>query len=314
MSADLITATATTSEHGIGVSPTLLVNTPYSISIFVKAGTYNFINVGAGSSSATAWFKTTFDLSNGTFVAKAGANGTNLSSSIQNLGNGYFRISVTGQISVAGNFITFDLASSASPTFGSYGINSFTATGSENLFIWGAQLEQASYPSSYVNTLGAAVTRGADACSKTGISSLIGQTEGTLYLEFSTQPEGAGDTRISISDGTTNNWVFLGKEGPDYRAYVKGSGTVAYSNTSEDILNSGIVKMAIAYKNNDIAYYFNGTQRLSSASISFSGTLDRLIFGDNFAIGDVEESIKISQALLFKTRLPNSELASLTTL
>jgi hypothetical protein len=95
------------------------------------------------------------------------------------------------------------------------------------------------------------------------------------------------DTRISISDVTTNNWVFLGKDGPVYRAYVKGSGSVAYSNTSEGILDSGIVKMAIAYKNNDIAYYFNGTQRLSS---------------------------NLSQALLFTTRLDNATLATLTSL
>jgi hypothetical protein len=48
---------------------------------------------------------------------------------------------------------------------------------------WGFQLEAGAYATSYIPTLGAAVTRGADACSKTGISSLIGQTEGTIFLE-----------------------------------------------------------------------------------------------------------------------------------
>jgi hypothetical protein len=50
-------------------------------------------------------------------------------------------------------------------------------------YIYGAQLEAGAYATSYIPTLGAAVTRGLDACSKTGISSLIGQTEGTLFVE-----------------------------------------------------------------------------------------------------------------------------------
>jgi hypothetical protein len=53
-----------------------------------------------------------------------------------------------------------------------------------NLYVYGAQLEAGSYATSYCPTLAAAVTRGADAASKTGISSLIGQTEGTLFAEI----------------------------------------------------------------------------------------------------------------------------------
>jgi hypothetical protein len=53
----------------------------------------------------------------------------------------------------------------------------------KTLYIYHAQLEGGTYPTSIIPTTTAAVTRLADACSKTGISSLIGQTEGTLYWE-----------------------------------------------------------------------------------------------------------------------------------
>ena len=50
---------------------------------------------------------------------------------------------------------------------------------------WGAQLEQGSYPTSYIPTQGSAVTRLADSCSQTVPSGVIGQTEGTLFVEYS---------------------------------------------------------------------------------------------------------------------------------
>jgi hypothetical protein len=271
--------------------------TAYSLSVFAKKQNKNFLGIRANSVSSIPSY---FDLENGTL----GDINPLHTAKIEDYGNGWYRcsISYTTNSTIAGHIFY--------PTDGS----SLTVTDSGGIYLFGAMHEAGSYGTSYIPTLGAAVTRLADAASKTGISSLIGQTEGTLYVEFSTQPEGNYDSRISISDVTTNNWVFLGKDGPVYRAYVKGSGSVAYSNTSEGILDSGIVKMAIAYKNNDIAYYFNGTQRLSSNSISFSGTLDSLIFGNNFNIGAVEESMKINQALLFTTRLDNATLATLTSL
>ena len=67
---------------------------------------------------------------------------------------------------------------------------------------WGFQLEAGAYATSYIPTLGAAVTRGADACSKTGISSLIGQTEGTIYLEADIQKCNEADFYVALSAGS----------------------------------------------------------------------------------------------------------------
>jgi hypothetical protein len=59
-----------------------------------------------------------------------------------------------------------------------------SAKPAQTIFVWGRQLEQSSYPTSYIPTTSASATRVADACSKTGISSLIGQTSGTIFVDF----------------------------------------------------------------------------------------------------------------------------------
>ena len=53
------------------------------------------------------------------------------------------------------------------------------------MFVYGAQYEEGSYATSYIPTLSAASTRGADICSKTGISSILPTAYPfTLFGEF----------------------------------------------------------------------------------------------------------------------------------
>ena len=55
--------------------------------------------------------------------------------------------------------------------------------------VWGAQVEEGSYSTSYIPTSGTTVTRLADTSSTAGLSSMIGQTEGTLFLDFKKELE-----------------------------------------------------------------------------------------------------------------------------
>ena len=174
------------------------------------------------------------------------------------------------------------------------------------------QCEEGSYPTSVIVSTTAAVTRGADACSKTGISSLIGQTEGTLFadFEFNGNYDISGNIPINIYTGNSEAYIF-----------ISGAGTLFL-----DILNAGVLsasisvaigavgrkKIAFAYKANDFVGYMNGIQIGTDTSGSV-GAMDSLTVGAYKTTG-YSTTGGVNQALLFKTRLTNAQLAELTTI
>jgi hypothetical protein len=242
----------------------------------------------------------TFDLQNGVVNAV-----TAVSASIESVGNGWYRCSVIIS-KTATTQIYYCLR-----TTGGVGIETYTGDGTSGVYFWGAQTElNSSYPTSYISTTSASATRVADACVKTGISSLIGQTEGVVFADFNFEQK--LDTSGSI--------VIL----------LRGSSSEAYiyltsSNVQADFISGGIQcsilgsigavgrkKIAFAYKQNDFALYMNGVQ-IGTDSSGTVGSLTALTIGSYDSPGYLLNS-GISQAILFSTRLTNSELASLTTI
>ena len=195
-----------------------------------------------------------------------------------------------------------------------------TSTGSVSVLAWGAQLEAGSYATSYIPTLGASsVTRNADVISKTGISSLIGQTEGTVFCEIKLETATVGNSVYAIlNNGTFSNSILIGKEAgvtPNKLVfYISANGTVILNNTST-ALTSNFVKCAIAYKSGDWVAYLNGSIVASgTTTFSFGATLDRFGYSGNANLLILNEKIDVKSTQLYKTRLSNSELAQLTTL
>ena len=182
-----------------------------------------------------------------------------------------------------------------------------------DISIYAGQLENGAYPTSIIPTTTAAVTRLADACSKTGISSLIGQTEGTIYFEAQ-RDNSDQDFRVQISDGTTSNWLFVSIEtGLNIRAFCISGGNFQFSTYSASPVSNARHKVAMAYANNDVKVYVDGIALITITSGSIPAT-SRLDFGSS-SPGNVAVTPSLtSQALLFKTRLTNAQLAELTAL
>jgi uncharacterized protein YaiE (UPF0345 family) len=185
-----------------------------------------------------------------------------------------------------------------------------------NIYIWGAQLEAGSNATSYIPTVASAVTRNADVISKTGISSLIGQTEGTLYANVKFNSLGSLDSWLTISSNTNANWIFIGKASNKIRAYVKGNGIVVFDNQVTNITSGQFMKIAIAYKTSDIALYINGSLIATSTnSLTFSAALSLLALdSSNGTSENTSETTEFQEILIFPTRLLNADLATLTTL
>ena len=265
----------------------------YTLSVFVKKGTSStaFLNFYDGSISEYVC-ETVFNLNNGTFTGAVGG-----SAFITDYGNGFWRIGIIDT-----------LGSSASSEI-SIGLST-TTTG--NAFIYGAQLEAGAYATSYIPTLGASVTRGADDSGKTGISSLIGQTEGVMFIDM----EFKGYDNIAkwlAFLGTGNSYIsFYTDTIARFIVEISNSGSVVFQNQTITFSVGQRYKLAVAYKANDFAFYINGTQIATDNSGTPPATSQfALQYNTN---NDNLTARTYNQALLFKTRLTNAQLAELTTI
>jgi hypothetical protein len=179
--------------------------------------------------------------------------------------------------------------------------------------VYGFQMEQASYPTSYIPNHGTSggVTRAADSCSVTGASDVIGQTEGTLFIEFDHRYMASypNEYIIDLEDSTHKLWIRKESAGNmlTSRLIVSGSNVWTISISATD----GIAKIALAYKSGDSAVYYNGTQIGTSSATYTGSSFDDIYF--NFA-GTSNPELKAKQFVLFNERLTNEELATLTTL
>jgi hypothetical protein len=178
------------------------------------------------------------------------------------------------------------------------------------------QMELGSYATTWVPTTTAAVTRIADTANKNDVSSLIGQTEGTIFLDM--RYEVAQTARFSLSDGTGNNWIFVSypESTTAARVFINASGIIQINNTINSVFTANQnYKIAFAYKSGNWALYINGASISSGTqTFAFSGTLSRITVTSTFAPNPTEIFGKINQTALFPTRLTNAQLAELTTL
>jgi hypothetical protein len=185
-----------------------------------------------------------------------------------------------------------------------------------DILIWGAQLEASSYPTSYIPTTSASATRVADACFKTGISSLFGTNQGTFFLDFvyigqressSSFPYifdilNASLTRL-IMYGSATNVGYDTYDLWDSSNFVLGNINLYYNTR---------YKLAVKYSSSGVVCYLNGTLAVNSTA-SFNPQMSGFYLARRYSDTEIN-SLKVNQNLLFPTTLTNAELASLTTI
>jgi hypothetical protein len=245
--------------------------TAYTYSVFLKhvSGTGIISNIGFESFGAVPLpGSSSFNLLTGTVISN-GASVT--ASSITSFGNGWYRMSVT----VTSTDVTTTL------------IN--YAPAGDQFLMWGAQLEQGAFSTSYIPTTTTALTRAADVATMTGanFSGWYNQVEGTTYVEASTLPSvTAAALTHAISDGTFNQSIYgnfnagnlyIGanvlNSGVNQASGIGSFSITASTNTTKD---------AFAYKQNNFGESCNGATPKTDSTGTVP-TVDRLYIGTNWA-------------------------------
>lgn len=299
--------TSTSVASGAGVSVTA--------SIFVKANGRSVVGFGFDNSFAFVGksVRGRFDLSDGSF-----ANEYNCDSySITNVGNGWYRLSVTSTTIQAG-VARFDFFLYNSDTSG--GIT-YTGDGSSGVLLFGAQVEAGAFPTSYIGTTSSSVVRSADVCQITGtdFSGIWNGAEGSFAVELDLAAPTSGITYypifVAVSDAATNSKrMFFFSDIPpgDSSFYVHdGASSTSKLTVSPFFGNTTTNKAAMAYKTNDLAFSLNGSSLVTDTSQIIPTGLDRLQLGSNPASNNFNGHI--ARLRYFPTRLTNAKLQELST-
>lgn len=172
-----------------------------TVSCFVKKAEWAFVGIGFNNGGGV-WSIAVFSLANGTF-----SNVTNYSTpqisdySIEAFGNGWYRISAT--VTGANSHVAIMPAAAA----GDIVNPAWVGDGVSGVYIWGAQLEQGSFSTSYIPTTSTSVTRQADVAVMQGLnfSSWYRTEEGTICakIQRTSSPNNTNEyAGLEFSDGT----------------------------------------------------------------------------------------------------------------
>jgi hypothetical protein len=309
--ADLVTGNAGTSIKRLRQNVLTTSLGPWTFSVWLKTGTAASVLVALFDSSAGGAnnARTTLTFSTGAVsTAVVGGTATSASASVQNFGNGWHRVSLTG------TFVT-----ALTSVWAEIWLDGFTSTASETSFYtWGAQLEAGSFPTSYIPTTTATVTRSADVASISGsnFSSWYRQDEGTFFsnTELLQGVTAANRFIFEANEGvasTGDKWDMRRTGGASIRSVVRDSGINIADRTVNNSSNN--IRGAAALQSTSFALAANGSAANEVAiSPSATPTLTQLVLNAGIDTSNLQFNGTIRRLTYWPTRLPNSTLQAIT--
>jgi hypothetical protein len=299
-------STANIARHVTRGGGTLANSTQYTAAVYLKKGTRTKakINVFTGTASHTG----KYDIENGTVYSSAGAD----AATIEDVGNGWFRCSITTTTSASGNpNVAFG------PLPDSYDVI-YDGDGSSYIYAWGAQLEQASFPTSYIKTTGATATRSADTPTINTSEFGFNAKNFTVFCEWDTiipapvaWPTFTKIFTLQEANGTENAAI-VGSSGNAAvygSVYTEGAHQVTYSAFQTD---GNPEKTAFRLGTDTFLMANDGTLLTEDTSVNMPTLLNRMGIGLNG--GNLTQHLNghVKSIKFYPRRLTNAQLQDLT--
>jgi len=173
-----------------------------------------------------------------------------------------------------------------------------------DLYIYGVQVEEGSYPTSYIpNHSGGSVTRAADDCDGAVNASNFNDTEGVLYIELSYLQDG----RLAIKNSDSSDQVVIGVSSGNifYRARENNTNIITEFTGVSGISNR---KIALRYRSGDTSIFIDGVEYNVNTSNYTLSSLNQFLF---FSEGNTTYG-NVKQVLYFPTALSDAQCSALT--
>ena len=184
-----------------------------------------------------------------------------------------------------------------------------------NIQIWGAQLEEGSYATSYIPNFGTAlgVTRNQDIFTRDGIGSLINSTEGVLFVEMAALSDDGVAKYLTMNDGSSNNDVriYFNTASNGISALLKSTTGATQAFLSYTVTDTtAFHKIAFVYAVNRFELWVDGEKRAEDLSGIAPVGLTTLEFSraSNF----LPFFGKVKQLQVYNTALSPTQLDALT--
>ena len=277
-------------------------------SVYLKAGNLDkvrfYFNARASSGASVASPAVIADLSLGVIESTQDSAGMTISdSSIDNVGNGWYRVAMTSTVITGVDTISLGIYMSGGPT------NSTAAY--DHFFVWGAQMEKATFATSYIKTTGASATRSADNASITGenFSSWYRQDEGSILFDLKLSEDSNWKYIFSI----TNNGEW--EQGLISARHLGSSiqsnlGSIDNNSSQVGFVQGGnFFNLGFAYK--DDSAFINTNIASDEYAPKIASGLNRIDF---FSINgsDYKSCGHIKKLAYYPQRLTNEQLQNLT--
>jgi hypothetical protein len=298
--ADEIAPTATTGGHFIGYTTpaNVISGTTYTFSAYVKPNGTDSVRIRFAFAG--------FNNENGSHVFSTNTTTSgNCDFRIAPVANGWYRIQGT---------VVASSTAVGQPRIYPNQSNSWLGVPSEALYVWGAQLEVGSFPTSYIPTEGSTVTRAADVASISGsnFSGWYNQSEGTVFAEGRTINTVAHGI-VSFDDGSLERWRMGGSGTGSVGLVVVDNGNISANigPGANSWPNDVFVKGAAAIKLND----FGVTSKGLSPAVDASGTVptvNKMLIGPTEGIANWFDG-HLKRITYWPQRLPDSTLVNITT-
>lgn len=276
----------------------------YTMSVYLKPKGVNvntglYIQARAGTTSL-GYMTVSFVHTSGTIGSVAAGPFTSTSATSTPVGNGWYRVTVTGTSPATTTNIRFFI------------VNANVGNGTDGVYAWGAQAEAASGASSYIPTVASQVTRLADNCVMTGtnFSSWYNQGEGTFLMHCQLNRVGASHL-LNVNVNNAAPRLMITESSSQFNAASENPSGTNF-NLALGSSSTSAAKIIAAFKSLDTAGTRNGGTVQTSATLTIPTTVNLMRIGS--AEGGYQYMVgTVSLLKYWPTRLSNAELQTLTT-